>query len=89
MGWLEANTPSNSVIVSVGLPLDYRYLTIVANRSYAGDFELNSTGMMKLHSSLAFNYVAISTDLSSLSTFYLSSDFHLEYQNANVVIFLI
>jgi hypothetical protein len=89
MVWLGANTSPNSGVASVGLPLEYRYLPVVANRSYAGDFELNSTGIIALHSSLAFQYVAVSTDLSALHTFYLSSAFRLEYQNANVAIFLV
>jgi hypothetical protein len=89
MLWIQANTSPNSTVVSVAIPLYYRYLPIVANRSYAGDFRLNSTGIVKLQSSLAFNYVVVSTNFSALNTFYLSNSFRLEYQNPDVVIFLI
>jgi hypothetical protein len=89
MIWIQDNTSPKSVVVSVAIPLEYRYLPVVANRSYAGDFQLNSTGIMKLQSSLAFNYIAVSTNFSALNTFYLSNSFRLEYQNPNVVIFLI
>jgi len=89
MLWLQANTSPNSTVVSVAIPFEYRYLPIVANRNYAGDFHLNSTGIMKLQSSLAFNYIVVSTNFSALNTFYLSNSFRLEYQNPDVVIFLI
>jgi hypothetical protein len=89
MVWLKVSTPQNSSVASVGLPLEYRYLPVMANRGYVGDFELNSTGIIELHTSLAFKYLAVSTAFNGLNTFYSSSIFRLEYQNANVVIFLI
>jgi len=89
MLWIRVNTSPNSVIASVAFPLEYRYLPVVSNRSYAGDFLLNATGIMKLQSFSGFNYVAVSTNFSALNTFYLSNSFRLEYQNPEVVIFLI
>jgi len=89
MLWIQANTPPNSVVASVAMPLEYRYLPVVVNRSYAGDFPLNATGIMTLQSSLPFNYVAVSTNFNALTTFYLSNSFRVEYQNPDVVIFLI
>ena len=89
MLWIQANTPPNSTVVSVGITLEYRYLPVVANRNYAGDLPLNATELMKLQCSLAFNYVAVSPNFSALNTFYLSNTFRLEYQNPDVVIFLI
>jgi len=89
MLWIQVNTSPTSVVASVAIPLEYRYLPVVANRSYAGDFPLNATGIMTLQSSSPFNYVAVSTNFSALNTFYLSKSFRLEYQNPDVVIFLI
>ena len=89
MLWIQANTSPNSSVASVAIPLEYRYLPVVVNRNYAGDFQLNATGILKLHSSLAFSYVAVSTNFSALNTFYLTNSFRLEYQNPDVVIFLI
>jgi len=89
MLWIQVNTSPNSVVASVAIPLEYRYLPVVANRSYAGDFSLNATGIMTLQSSSPFNYVAVSTNFNALNTFYLSNSFRLEYQNPDVVIFRI
>jgi hypothetical protein len=89
MLWIEDNTSRISVVVSVGLPLEYRYLPIVANRTYAGDFQLNSTEILKLQPALRFNYVAVSATFSGLNTFYLFNAFRLEYENPAVVILVV
>jgi len=88
MIWIEQSTPPNSRVASVGLWLEYRYLPIVADRTYVGDFQLNSTGISTLHSSQVFDYVAVSTSFSGLNSFY-GGAFRLKYQNPDVVIFLI
>jgi hypothetical protein len=89
MVWIQTNTPPNSVVVSVGIPLEYRYLPILTNRTYMGDFQLNSTEILKLQSALHFNYVAVSTGFSGLTTFYASNAFRPAYQNADVVVFVV
>ena len=89
MVWLQANTPPNSTVASVGIELEYRYLPVVTTLIYAGDFPLNSTGILKLQSSVSFNYVAVSTGFIGLKTFHASNAFRAEYQNADVVIFRI
>lgn len=87
MVWLEENTSSTASVITVGIPLEYRYLPVVANRTYVGNFQLNSTGIMKLQSSLGFNFVVVSTNFSGLNTFYISNSFRVKYQNPDVVIF--
>jgi hypothetical protein len=87
MMWIQANTPPNSSIVSVGLLKVYRYLPLVTNRSYVGDFRLDSDQVLKLRSSLSFDYIVVSTESVGLHTFYSSNAFRPLYQNSVVVIF--
>jgi hypothetical protein len=89
MVWIQTNTPRDSVVVSVGLPLEYRYLPILTNRTYMGDFQLNSTEILKLRPALSFNYVAVSAGFSGLNTFYASNAFRPACQNAEVVVFVV
>ncbi len=89
MVWIQANTPPNSAVVSVGLQLEYRFLPIVTNLTYIGDFQLNASGILKLQSTFTFNYVTVSTAFSGLNTFYVSNAFRPAYQNPDVAVFLI
>jgi hypothetical protein len=89
MVWIQANSPLNSSVVSVGLPLEYRYLPLIANRTYFGDFQLNSTGILKLKSTVTFNYVVVSTTFKDLGTFNASNAFRIAYANPSVVVLLV
>ena len=87
MVWVQNNAPTNSTVISVGFPLEYRYLFVVTSRNYGGEFPLNATGVMSLHSRLQFNYVVVSTSFGGINTFYHSDVLRPEYQNPDVVIF--
>jgi len=85
MVWLQANSPPDSVVISVHLQKEYRYLPVVAKRSYRGDYELNSDGILKLRGNFQFDYVTVSTDFTGFETFY--DVFRAAYRNQAVAIF--
>jgi len=85
MVWLQANSSRDCVVISVHLQKEYRYLPIVANRSYRGDYELDSQGILKLRGNFQFDYVTVSTDFSGFETFY--DAFRAVYRNPAVAIF--
>lgn len=60
MTWLQSNSPPSAIVISIDLGLEYRYLPVIANRSYGGDFELQSQSLEKLHETIHFSYVAVS-----------------------------
>ncbi len=87
MMWLQANSPPDSYVVSVHLEKEYRYLPIVASRSFRGDYPLESADILKLEEIFRFEYVAVSTDFGGLQSFYQSEALRAEFANPVVVIF--
>ncbi len=89
MLWLRDNSPNDSAVISVSLQKEYRYLPIITNLSFRGDYRVASEDIVKLRGTLVFNYVAVSADFYGLETFYRSSAFKAQYWNAAVVVFRI
>jgi hypothetical protein len=87
MLWIGANTTLGSSVVSVGLWKWYRYLPLVTNRSWVGDFQLGPDQLLRMRTSLGFNYIVVSTSFTGLPTFYAADALHLAYENSNVAIF--
>jgi hypothetical protein len=87
MNWIRTHTPPDAAVLSVALQLEYRYLPFVANRTYGGDFNLNSEGILKLQMEFKFSFVAVSTRYVGLSSFNGSNNFRAVYQNPDVIIF--
>ncbi len=89
MIWLETNSPAGATVISVGLQKEYRYLPVIGNRSYVGDYAVNSSDILQLRSNLGFDYVVVSTDFSLLQSYYHVNSFRTVFDNHEVVIFKI
>lgn len=87
MTWIRTNTSPDSAVLSVDLQKEYRYLPAIANRTYRGDFMLDSGELLKLQANFTFSFAAVSTHFDSLNSFYGSNSFREVYQNQDVVIF--
>jgi hypothetical protein len=97
MAWLKSNSNSETIVVSVGLQREYRYLPILFNRTYVGDYELllltypgnpyHPSSLMALEGVLHFNYVVVSANYVGLQNYYACADMRLVFQNSQVVIF--
>jgi hypothetical protein len=88
MTWIRTHTPPDASVLSVGLQIEYRYLPFIANRTYRGDFNLNSEDIMKLLTEVKSSFVAVSTRYIGLNSFYESNDFRVVYQNPDVIVFV-
>ncbi len=87
MIWIRTHTPLNSAVLSVGLQREYRYLPFVANRTYRGDFIVDSAGALKLETEFTFSFIVVSGHFGGLNTFYGSNSFKLLYANQEALIF--
>jgi len=87
MTWIQTHTQPDTAVVSVGLQREYQYLPVITNRTYRGDFNLDSEGILKLQTEFTFRFAAVSNNFSGLNSFYGSNNFRTVYQNPDVVIF--
>ena len=90
MEWLEQN-PCPSTVASLGLDLDFRYLSILTNAQYAGSLSSTSSPAQVLQDSRAtgFACVAIETNNPNFHSFELNQAFQEKYRNDEVAIFFI
>lgn len=67
MCWVRENTAHDALFASMKLP-EYRYLPVIAHRTFQGDYELPLDKVHELPANLKIDYVAIPTPESEKTT---------------------
>jgi hypothetical protein len=92
MQWIASNSNSDAAVISVGLYKEYRYLPVLFNRTYVGDYDLppdnqNPGNLLKAKGATHFSYIAIATNFSGIQNYYQCKALRLVFRNSQVSIF--
>ncbi|MFQ6136758.1 MAG: hypothetical protein ACE5PM_06225 [Candidatus Hydrothermarchaeales archaeon] len=85
MLWIRDGTPLNATFISVWLP-EYRYLSLVADRKWLGNYDVNAMESLELCGKKPFQYVAIWKGYDGLSGYIQGGFFKKVYENSQIVI---